>query len=50
MKESVKTFCRINGVEASESLAETLFNAYMESVANDDREHPTEFNNARDEE
>lgn len=48
MKESVKTFCRINGVEASESLAETLFNAYMESVANDDREHPTEFNNAGD--
>jgi len=48
MKESVKTFCRINGVEASESLAETLFNAYMESVANDDREPPTEFNNARE--
>lgn len=40
MKESVKTFCRINGVEASESLAETLFEAYMESVANDDREPP----------
>lgn len=50
MKESVKTFCRINGVEASERLAETLFEAYMESVANDDREHPTEFNNARDKE
>lgn len=48
MKESVKTFCRINGVEASESLAETLFNAYMESVANDDRKPPTEFNNAGD--
>lgn len=48
MKESVKTFCRINGVEASESLAETLFNAYMESVTNDDREPPTEFNNAGD--
>lgn len=48
MKESVKTFCRINGIEASESLAETLFNAYMESVANDDREHPAEFNNAGD--
>lgn len=48
MKESVKTFCRINGVEASESLAETLFNAYMESVADDDREHPAEFNNAGD--
>lgn len=46
MKESVKTFCRINGTGASESLAETLFEAYMESVANDDREHPTEFNNA----
>lgn len=46
MKESVKTFCRINGVEATGSLAETLFNAYMESVANDDREPPTEFNNA----
>lgn len=46
MKESVKTFCRINGVEADESLAETLFNAYMESVADDDREPPTEFNNA----
>lgn len=50
MKESVKTFCRINGVEASESLAETLFDAYMESVANDDGEHPTEFNNAGDKE
>ena len=50
MKESVKTFCRINGVEASESLAETLFNAYMESVANDDRGPPTEFNNAGDKE
>lgn len=48
MKESVKTFCRINGVEAPESLAETLFNAYMESVADDDREHPAEFNNAGD--
>ena len=46
MKESIKDFCRINGVEASESLAETLFNAYMESVADDDREHPTEFNDA----
>lgn len=50
MKESVKTFCRINGVEASESLAETLFNAYMESVANDDREYPAEFNDAGDKE
>lgn len=50
MKESVKTFCRINGVEAPEGLSETLFTAYMESVANDDREHPTEFNNARDKE
>lgn len=50
MKESVKTFCRINGVEVSESLAETLFNAYMESVANDDIEPPTEFNNAGDKE
>ena len=50
MKESIKDFCRINGVEASESLAETLYEAYMESVANDDREHPTEFNNARDKE
>ena len=50
MKESVKTFCRINGVEATESLTETLFTAYMESVANDDREPPTEFNNARDKE
>ena len=50
MKESVKTFCRINCVEATESLAETLFNAYMESVADDDREPPTEFNNARDKE
>lgn len=40
MKESVKTFCRINGVEATESLAETLFEAYMESVADDDREPP----------
>lgn len=48
MKESIKEFCRINGVEASESLAETLFEAYMESVANDDREPPTEFNNAGD--
>lgn len=48
MKESAKTFCRINGVEASERLAETLFNAYMESVANDDREPLTEFNNAGD--
>lgn len=48
MKESIKDFCRINGVEASESLAETLFNAYMESVANDDREPLTEFNNAGD--
>lgn len=48
MKESIKEFCRINGVEASESLAETLFNAYMESVANDDREPSTEFNNAGD--
>lgn len=46
MTESVKTFCRINGVEASESLTETLFEAYMESVANDDREYPAEFNNA----
>lgn len=50
MKESVKTFCRINGVEAFESLSETLFEAYMESVANDDREPPTEFNNAWDKE
>lgn len=50
MKESVKSFCRINGVEASESLAETLFEAYMESVANDDREPSTEFNNAGDKE
>lgn len=50
MKESVKTFCRINGVEVSKSLTETLFEAYMESVANDDREHPTEFNNAGDKE
>ena len=50
MKESVKTFCRINGVEASGSLAETLYEAYMESEANDDREHPTEFNNAGDKE
>lgn len=50
MKASVKTFCRINGVEATESLAETLFESYMESVANDDRETPTEFNNARDKE
>lgn len=50
MKESVKTFCRINGVEATESLADTLFEAYMESVANDDREPPTEFNNAWDKE
>ena len=50
MKESVKTFCRINGVEATESLAETLFNAYMESVADDDREPPAEFNNSRDKE
>lgn len=48
MKESIKDFCRINGVEAAESLAETLFEAYMESVANDDREPPTEFNNAGD--
>ena len=48
MKESVKIFCRINGVEASERLAETLFKAYMEILANDDREPPTEFNNARD--
>jgi len=48
MKESVKTFCRINGVEVSKSLTETLFEAYMESVANDDREPPTEFNNAGD--
>lgn len=50
MKESVKTFCRINGVEVSKSLTETLFEAYMESVANDDREHPTEFNDAGDKE
>ena len=50
MKESIKNFCRINGVEASERLAETLFEAYMESVANDDREPPTEFNNAWDKE
>lgn len=50
MKESVKTFCRINGVEVPKSLTETLFEAYMESVANDDREHPTEFNNAGDKE
>lgn len=50
MKESVKTFCRINGVEGTESLADTLFTAYMESVADDDREPTTEFNNARDKE
>ena len=50
MQESVKKFCRINGVEASESLAETLFEAYMESVADDDREPPAEFNNAGDKE
>lgn len=50
MKESVKTFCRINGVEASESLAETLFKAYMESAANDDREYPAELNDAGDKE
>ena len=50
MKQSVKTFCRINGVDAYESLAETLYEAYMESVANDDREHPAEFNNAWDKE
>lgn len=50
MKESIKDFCRINGVEATVSLAETLFNAYMESVANDDREPHAEFNNTRDKE
>lgn len=50
MKESIKEFCRINGVEAFESLAKTLFNAYMESVANDDREYPAEFNDAGDKE
>ena len=50
MKESVKEFCRLNGIEASESLSDALFDAYMESVANDDREPPTEFNNAGDKE
>jgi hypothetical protein len=47
MKESVKDFCRLNGIEASDSLPDALFNTWMESVANDDREYTAEFNNAK---
>lgn len=51
MKESVKKFCQLNGLdENSQNLVETLYNAYIGSEADDNRGYQEELNNARSKE
>lgn len=45
MKESVKKFCQLNGLdENSQNLVETLYNAYIGSEADDSTRYQKEFN------
>lgn len=47
MKESVKKFCQLNGLdENSQNLIETLYNAYIGSEADDNRGYQEELNNS----
>jgi|GEM_PF-3571138 hypothetical protein len=51
MKESVKNFCRLNGLnQRSANLVDMLYNAYIGSEANDNSRNKNQSDNARGEE
>ena len=51
MKESVKNFCRLNGLnQRSANLVDMLYNAYIGSEANDNSRNKNQFDNAGGEE
>lgn len=51
MKESVKNFCRLNGLnQRSANLVDMLYNAYIGSEANDNSRNKNQSDNAGGEE
>ena len=51
MKESVKDFCRLNGLnQRSANLVDMLYNAYIGSEANDNNRNKNQSDNAGEEE
>ena len=51
MKESVKDFCRLNGLsQRSANLVDMLYNAYIGSEANDNSRNKNQSDNAGGEE
>lgn len=51
MKESVKVFCRLNGLnQRSANLVDMLYNAYIGSEANDNSRNKNQSDNAGGEE
>ena len=51
MKESVKNFCRLNGLnQQSANLVDMLYNAYIGSEANDNSRNRNQSDNAGGEE
>ncbi len=51
MKESVKNFCRLNGLnQQSANLVDMLYNAYIGSEANDNSRNKNQSDNAGGEE
>lgn len=51
MKESVKNFCRLNGLnQRSANLVDMLYNAYIGSEANDNSRNKNQSENAGGEE